>query len=111
MVLRHNLDLFRALKALIAPERHCRRLRTKYGLTELKLIHSRHGAGDREGSFDDRSCAFDLTLLPGQKYVDRLNALGYLRPSTYVVVGWPKFEVIRGRKRESPRFFDNTNPV
>jgi CDP-glycerol glycerophosphotransferase (TagB/SpsB family) len=87
------------------------RLRTKYGLRDLKLIHTRHGAGDREGSFDDRSCAFDLTLLPGQKYVDRLNALGYLRPSTYAVVGWPKFEVVGSLKRETRRFFDNDNPV
>ena len=68
----------------------------KYGLTDLKLINTRHGAGDREGSFDDRSGAFDLTLLPGQKYVDRLNELGYLRPGTYAVVGWPKFEVVGG---------------
>ena len=81
------------------------------GLTDLKLINTRHGAGDREGSFDDRSGAFDLTLLPGQKYVDRLNALGYLRPGTYAVVGWPKFEVVGGLKRETKRFFDNTNPV
>ena len=111
MVLRQNLDFFRTLEALVAPERHCMRLRTKYGLTDLKLIHTRHGAGDREGSFDDRSGAFDLTLLPGQKYVDRLNALGYLRPGTYAVVGWPKFEVVRGLKRETKRFFDNTNPI
>ena len=52
-----------------------------------------------------------MTLLPGQKYVDRLNALGYLRPGTYAVVGWPKFEVVGGLKRETKRFFDNTNPV
>jgi hypothetical protein len=80
-------------------------------LTDLKLINTRHGAGDREGSFDDRSGAFDLTLLPGQKYVDRLTALGYLRPGTYAVVGWPKFEVVGGLKRETKRCFGNPNPV
>jgi hypothetical protein len=95
----------------VAPERHCFRLRKKYGLTNLKLINTRHGAGDREGSFDDRSGAFDLTLLPGQKYVDRLNELGYLRPGSYAVVGWPKFEIVRGLKRETQRFFDNPNPI
>ena len=110
-VLRNNLDFFRTLDALVAPEQYCTRLRTKYGLTDLKLIHTRHGAGDREGSFDDRSGTFDLTLLPGQKYVDRLNELGYLRPGTYAVVGWPKFEVVGGLKRETKRFFDNTNPI
>jgi hypothetical protein len=111
MVLHHNLDFFRTLEALVAPERHCMKLRVKYGLTDLKLIHTRHGAGDREGGFDDRSGAFDLTLLPGQKYVDRLNELGYLCSGAYAVVGWPKFEVVRGLKRETKRFFDNTNPV
>jgi hypothetical protein len=111
MVLRHNLDFFRTLEALVAPERHCVKLRTKYGLTDLKLINIRHGAGDRAGSFDDRSGVFDLTLLPGQKYVDRLNEMGYLRPGAYAVVGWPKFEVVRGLKRETKRLFNNANPV
>ena len=41
MVLRHNLDFFQTLEALVAPERHCMRLRTKYGLTDLKLINTR----------------------------------------------------------------------
>ncbi len=111
MVLKHNLSFFRTLDALVAPERHCMKLRTTYGLTHLTMIHTRHGAGDREGGFDDRSGAFDFTLLPGQKYVDRLSELGVLRPGAYAVTGWPKFEVVRGLKRERPRPFDNDNPV
>jgi hypothetical protein len=111
MVLRHNLGFFRTLNALVAPERHCMKLRTTYGLTDLKLIHTRHGAGDREGGFDDRSGAFDFTLLPGQKYVDRLHELGYLRPGAYAVTGWPKFEVVRGLKQKRERLFANDNPV
>ncbi len=111
MVLCHNLDFFRTLDALVAPERHCIKLRTKYGLTDLKLIHTRHGAGDRAGGFDDRAHAFDLTLLPGQKYVDRLTALGYLPPDAYAVVGWPKFEVVGGLRQQTLRFFANDNPV
>lgn len=111
MVLRNNLDFFRGLDALVAPERHCMRLRTQYGLTGLKMIHTRHGAGDREGGFDDRSGAFDFTMLPGQKYVDRLNALGYLRSGHYAVTGWPKFEVVQGLNPKPPRLFENANPV
>lgn len=111
MVLKHNLNFFRTLEVLVAPERHCLKLRTKYGLTNLKFINVRHGAGDREGSFDDRSGDFDFTLLPGQKYVDRLHELGYLRPDAYTVVGWPKFEVVHGLKQETQRFFGNSNPV
>lgn len=111
MVLQHNLDFFRTLDVVVAPERHCLKLRAKYGLTNLTFINVRHGAGDREGSFDDRSGEFDFTLLPGQKYVDRLNERGFLRPNAYMVVGWPKFEVVRGLAPETPRFFDNPNPV
>jgi len=87
------------------------RLRTQYGLSDLTLIHTRHGAGDREGGFDDRSGAFDFTLLPGQKYVDRLDALGYLRPGHYAMAGWPKFEVVQGLNPKPRRLFGNDNPV
>lgn len=110
-VLRHNLEFFKGLDALVAPERNCLQLRTRFGLQGLKMIHTRHGAGDREGGFDKKSGAFDLTLLPGQKYVDRLKELSLLSHERYAVVGWPKFEVIQGLKRDIPRFFDNDNPV
>jgi len=111
VVLKNNLAFFRSLDALVAPERNCMKLRTKYGLKDLIMIHARHGAGDRQGGFDDRSGAFDLTLLPGQKYVDRLRELGYLKEGRYAVVGWPKFEVVMGLKREKVRLFKNDKPV
>lgn len=111
MVLKNNLDFFRSLDVLVAPERHCMRLRTQFNLQGVRMIHARHGAGDRQGGFDDRSGAFDLTLLPGQKYVDRLQEIDALRPDSYAVVGWPKFEVVRGLNPDPVRFFDNDNPV
>jgi hypothetical protein len=111
MVLRNNLEFFRSLDALVTPERHSMKLRTRYGLQSLRMIHTRHGAGDREGGFDDRSGAFDFTLLPGQKYVDRLRELGYLRPGAYATAGWPKFEVVRNMNRKRERFFNNANPT
>ncbi|BCX82771.1 CDP-ribitol ribitolphosphotransferase/teichoic acid ribitol-phosphate polymerase [Methylomarinovum caldicuralii] len=110
-VLRNNLDFFRSLDVLVAPERNCLQLRTRYGLTDLIMIHARHGAGDREGGFDEKSGAFDFTLLPGRKYVDRLTELGRLRPGSYAAVGWPKFEVVRGLGKGRQRFFANDNPV
>ena len=111
MVLRNNLAFFRSLDALVAPERHCLRLQTRHGVTNLKFINVRHGAGDREGSFDARSRAFDLTLLPGQKYVDRLSELAYLRSGAYAVVGWPKFEVVAAQRPKPRRFFANDKPI
>lgn len=110
-ILKDNLDFFRSLDALVAPERHCRRLRTHYRLKGLTLIHTRHGAGDREGTKDEHVALFDFVLLPGQKYVDRLDRFGCLTPGHYAVTGWPKFEVVRALGRERQRFFDNNNPV
>lgn len=111
LVLQHNLSFFSALEALVSPERNCMDLRTRYGLTDLIMIHTRHGAGDRQGSFDARCAAFDFTLLPGQKYADRLKELGYLSDNAYAVVGCPKFEVVQGLKRTVPQFFRNENPI
>lgn len=110
-ILKDNLDFFAGLDALVAPERHCRRLRTKHKLENLKLIHTRHGAGDRKGTSDATMALFDLVLLPGQKYVDRFVPLGYLRPGHYAITGWPKFEVMPAFNATPRRFFDNDNPV
>jgi hypothetical protein len=81
-VLWNNLAFFRSLDALVAPERHCVKLRTKWHLDELRMIHARHGAGDRRGGFDEKSGAFDFTLLPGRKYIDRLTEINCLRPGS-----------------------------
>ncbi|PTL36181.1 hypothetical protein CLG94_05845 [Candidatus Methylomirabilis limnetica] len=110
-ILKDNLDFFRSLDALVAPERHCRRLRTQYGLRDLKLIHTRHGAGDREGTRDEHVTLFDFVLLPGQKYVDRFIKEGHLCAGRYAVIGWPKFDVVRALKPKRPRLFHNANPV
>src|SRR5574337_344183 len=109
-ILRDNLDFFRSFDALVAPEQHCRRLRTQCGLRDVKLIYTHHGGGDRELS-DEQVTLFDFVLLPGQKYVDRLNRFGYLKPRRYAITGYPKFEVIRGWGRGRWRLFDNANPV
>ena len=109
MVLKRNLEFFSSLDALVAPERHCSRLRTRFGLWDLIMIHTRHGAGDRAGGFDPKIKYFDFVLLPGQKYVDRLKELGLLEEGKYAVVGWPKFEVVEKLHPERPKLFDNEN--
>ena len=110
-VLRHNLDFFRGLDALVSPEVHCARLRRQPDLANLRMIRVRHGAGDRDGVFDERLRAFDFMLLPGQKYVDRLRGLGLLPEGGYALAGYPKFEVIAGFNRPVPRLFQNDRPV
>ena len=110
-VLRHNLDFFRGLDVLVSPEVHCVKLRRQPGLANLRMIRVRHGAGDRDGVFDERLRAFDFMLLPGQKYVDRLRGLGLLPEGDYALAGYPKFEVIQGFNRPVPRLFKNDRPV
>ena len=110
-VLRHNLDFFRGLDALVSPEVHCVKLRRQPGLANLRMIRVRHGAGDRDGVFDERLRAFDFMLLPGRKYVDRLRGLGLLPEGDYALAGYPKFEVIQGFNRPVPRLFQNDRPL
>ncbi len=113
LVLRHNLDFFRQIDALVAPERNCMQLKTRFNLNSLIMIHCRHGAGDRAGGFDKRLGMFDFILLPGKKIEDRLNALGWLKKGRYAVVGYPKFEVVMGlnKGKKPPRLFKNSNPT
>ena len=111
LILQHNLDFFRGLDALVSPEVKCADLRKERGLEHLIMIRTRHGAGDRDGVFDDRLLAFDFMLLPGQKYVDRLNEQGLLQKDRYAVPGYPKFEVVMGLKRPIPRLFADDHPI
>ena len=111
MILRNNLNFFKTFDAIVAPERNFLNLKTRYGIRSPKFIHCRHGAGDRAGGFDPRLKIFDFILLPGQKIADRLKDLGYLEKGRYAVVGYPKFEVVRGLQKERKRIFSNNNPV
>lgn len=72
-----------------------------------KMIHLKHGAGDREGGYNPRHAAYDLTLVMGEKDRDRLIARGLATAENCKVTGYSKFELM-GTPR---RFFDNDNPV
>jgi hypothetical protein len=109
-VLKRNLDFFRGFDAIVAPERTMLKLRTHYGLDRVKLINTRHGQGDREGSFDARTREIDLTLVGGKKYVDQLAERGFVRDGHVAVVGYAKFEVCAGRQAP-PRLFANERPT
>ena len=110
-ILAANLDVFRSLDALVTPEQTSLRLKRKFGMDKLLLVHTRHGAGDAEAGFDDRSQRFDFTLLPGQKYADRLKAMGFLEDGSYAITGWPKFDVAEGLQRSKKRLFANDRPI
>ncbi|WP_371424660.1 hypothetical protein [Tardiphaga sp.] len=109
-ILYRNRALFAGLAALVVPEKTSLMLKTRFGLRDLPLIHTRHGAGDRAVGFDKASGAFDLVLLSGQKIKDRLAQAGLLRPGGFAVVGYPKFDRLLSQSPPPP-LFNNGRPT
>ncbi|MDB5969736.1 MAG: hypothetical protein JWQ90_2186 [Hydrocarboniphaga sp.] len=112
-VLKCNAATFRQFDALVVPEKTSLMLRTRFGCPDLKLIHTRHGAGDRAVGFDRSSHRFDLVLVAGEKIKQRLQDAGPLRPGQFEVVGYPKFDAVGALRRGATRkrFFDNERPT
>jgi hypothetical protein len=73
-----------------------------------KLIHLKHGAGDREGGYNPKHAGFDLTLVNGPKDKARLIERGLGSEDNIRVVGYGKFELIRGPTK---RLFANNDPI
>ena len=76
----------------MVPEKTTLRLRTHYGAKRVKLIHTRHGAGDRAVGFDAASAGFDLALLSGPKILRRLRAANAL-PPRFAIVGYAFYKL------------------
>lgn len=72
-----------------------------------RIIHIKHGAGDREGGYKKRHAAFDLTLVCGEKDRQRLIERGLATEANCVVGGYPKFELMA----EPQHFFADDKPV
>lgn len=110
-MLRANAERFAGLNALVLTEKTSIMLKTRFGLKNVKLIYARHGAGDRALSFNVDNAKFDLLLLPGEKFQDRLAAAGYLEDRPHVIVGYPKFDLYGGKtglvSREARPVFNN----
>lgn len=93
-VYRDNLDFFRSLDALVVAEKTSLLLKTRYGLEHLKIIHTRHGAGDRAIGFNKCSARFDHVLVSGKKVRDRLMAEAGLESDQLSTIGYPKFDLM-----------------
>lgn len=109
-IYRDNLDFFRTLDALVVTEKTSLLLKTRYGLDHLKIIHTRHGAGDRAIGFNPISQRFDHSLVSGAKIRERLIADAGVAPERLSVVGYPKFDLIGGVD-EKPLFADPSKPT
>ena len=93
LVYRDNLDFFRSLDVLVVAEKTSLLLKTRYGLTDLKIVHTRHGAGDRAIGFDKASAGFDHVLCAGPLLRDRLIRDAGVAAERITVVGYPKFDM------------------
>jgi hypothetical protein len=60
-----------------------------------RIVHLKHGAGDREGSYNPKHKHFDLTLVNGPKDKARLIERGFADESNCLVVGYAKYELVR----------------
>lgn len=116
LVYRDNLDFFRSLDMLVVAEKTSLLLKTRYGLSDLCMIHTRHGAGDRAIGFDRASAGFDHVLCSGEKIRRRLMLEARVDPAAISIVGYPKFDMVRqtGRtyhiERDRPVVLYNPHP-
>ena len=73
-----------------------------------RMIHLKHGAGDRAGGYNPKHAAFDLTLVNGPKDKKRLIERGLGTDGNIAVVGYAKFEMARDEPRA---LFADDHPV
>ena len=104
-----NLEFFRSLDLLVVAEKTSLLLKTRYKLDRLKIVHTRHGAGDRAIGFDPASALFDHVLVSGEKIRRRLIEDAGVDPDRISVVGYPKFD-LHGAARPPARI-DGSRPV
>jgi len=107
---RANIGLFRELDMLVVSEMSIADLRAEPRLAHLRFVHTRHGAGDRASSFNDRLGAFDLVLAAGEKIQRRLIDAHGLPAERCPIVGYPKFE-LAGALSNGPPTFPEERPT
>lgn len=110
LIYRDNIDFFRQFDALVVSEKTSLLLKQRYGLDNLRIIHTRHGAGDRAIGFGKQSSQFDLVLVSGPKIARRLQSQAGVSPERISVVGYSKFD-LHGETRFDPGFADPLRPT
>ncbi|KHL25812.1 hypothetical protein PK98_04175 [Croceibacterium mercuriale] len=111
LLYRENVAFFRQFDALVVSEKTTLLLKTRYGLDKLKIIHTRHGAGDRAIGFGRESALFDLVLVSGPKIARRLVAEAGVDPARIRMVGYPKFDLFADASPVALPFPDPSRPV
>jgi hypothetical protein len=111
IMMRMNLDVFRELDVLVAPEKTSLLLKTKFGLEHIKFIFTAHGSGDRKFGFNKEFGKFDLVFVSGPKTQIRMKHEGVLDNAESVIVGYPKFDAVGAYTKPPKRLFGNDKPV
>lgn len=93
LIYRDNLNLFRSFDAIVVAEKTSLMLKTRYKIRRPKIVHTRHGAGDRAIGFGRESNQFDLSLVSGPKIARRLHAESGVPLERIAVTGYPKFDI------------------
>src|SRR3546814_18941661 len=65
-----------------------------------RMIHLKHGAGDREGGYNPRHAAYDLTLVMGEKDRERLMERKLVTAQNCKVPGYSKRSAERREGKE-----------
>ena len=95
---------------IVSTERTCLMLKRRWkGKDCPQFTYIPHGSGDRDVAVHPALKDFDLCMVSGQKVVDQLVDAGVATPENCRVIGYAKFDILRGRQPE--KFFDNDNPV
>lgn len=102
LVYRDNLDFFRRFHTLVVSEKTSLLLKTRYGLDGLRIVHTRHGAGDRAIGFGKESALFDLVLVAGPKIARRLAEEAEVPPERIRTVGYSKFDLYAANRIADP---------
>jgi len=109
-MLKTNIAQFADLNALVVTEKTSLLIKRHPALSQVRFIHTRHGAGDRAIGFNRESGEFDLLLLSGKKIRDRLQAAGQLRDGHYAITGYVKFDAVHAMHRQALKLFENERP-
>lgn len=110
VLLRCNAQSFSTLDALVVPDLTCVKL-NKQQLPGLRMILSKHGAGDRAQAVDPRMALVDFVLVPGPKLERRFKAAQLVREGAYAVIGYVKFDAVWKVAPVARALFDNDRPV
>ncbi|BAK82469.1 hypothetical protein [Komagataeibacter medellinensis] len=105
-----NRNYFGKFQAIVVPERTSLLLRNM-GVSQPKLIWTRHGAGDRAIGFAHDVGKFDYILMAGHKVESRLIKNGVLRKGHYATGIYAKFDMVRRLHARRASLFDNDRPT